>query len=92
MKAILITAAFAVLSVGTVAVSATSANAYVACNKAGECWHVDNRYHYREPGIVVHPDNWYFHRDWEHDKAYRYRSEDHHRDRGFWRDGVWVHF
>src|SRR5579872_6358849 len=79
------------LGSGVVALSAGTAQAYVACNKSGECWHVDNRYKYREPGIVVHPDDWYFHRDWDKDKSMRWRNEEH-RDRGFWRNGVWVHF
>ena len=91
MKKILLSAALAAISIGTVAVSAGAANAYVACNRAGDCWHVDNRYHYREPGIVVHPDDWYFHRDWDHAKDYRWRREEH-RERGFWRNGVWVAF
>ncbi len=92
MKTMLAAAALAALSLGTVALSAGSANAYVACNKSGECWHVDNRLHYKEPGIVVHPDSWYFHNDWDHDKDHKWRREEHHRDRGFWRNGVWVTF
>jgi hypothetical protein len=92
MKSILITTVLGALGAGTLVLSATASNAAVVCNKAGECWHADNRMKYREPGIVVHPDTWYFHRDWDHDKDYRWRAENHHRDRGFWRNGVWITF
>lgn len=92
MRKIIATAVLAALGAGTVAFSATSASAYIACNRAGDCWHVDRRYHYREPRIVVHPDDWYFHRDWDHDRDHHWRREDHSRERGFWRDGVWVTF
>lgn len=92
MKKKIVTAAvLAALSAGTLAFSAGSASAYVACNGAGECWHVDSHYRYREPGIVVHPDDWYFHNNWDHGR-YHWRAEDHHRERGFWRNGVWVTF
>jgi hypothetical protein len=91
MKKIVVTAVLAAFGVGALAFSAGSASAYVACNRAGECWHVDNRYHYKEPGIAVHPDDWYFHRDWDKDKDHHWRHEEHH-DRGFYRNGVWVTF
>jgi hypothetical protein len=91
MKLIVLSTVLATLSAGTLAFSAVSAKAYTVCNRAGECWHTDSRYKYREPGITVHPDDWYFHRDWDHDKAYRWRHEEH-RDRGYYRDGVWIHF
>ena len=90
MKKIVIAAVLGALSAGPLAVSATSASAAVVCNRAGECWHTDARYRYREPGIVVHPDDWYFHQTWDRD--HRWRTEDHHRERGFWRNGVWVTF
>lgn len=90
-KKIVAAAVLAALSAGALALSATSASAYVACNHTGECWHVDQRYHYREPGIVVHPDDWYFHNNWDHGR-YHWRAEEHHHDRGFWRNGVWVTF
>ena len=91
MKAVILTTVLAALGAGTLVFSATSASAYTVCNRAGECWHTDARYKYREPGIAVHPDDWYFHRDWDHDKDHRWRHEEH-RDRGYYRDGVWIHF
>jgi hypothetical protein len=72
------------------ALSAGPANAYVVCN-AHECWHTHARYRYREPGLVVHPDDWYFHNRWDEHGPYRWRG-DYHRDRGFWRNGVWITF
>jgi hypothetical protein len=87
-------AAFALavgLGAGALALTAGSAQAYVVCNAHNECWHVDKRYQYREPGIVVHPDDWYFHRDWDDKSPNRWRHEEH-RERGFWRNGVWITF
>ncbi len=81
-----------VLGLGGVAVTAAPASAYVACNAAGECWHVDKRYTYAPAvGVIVHhPDDWYFHRDWAHDHTYQWRE--HHEGRGYYRNGVWVTF
>jgi hypothetical protein len=71
--------------------SAGSASAYVACNAAGECWHTDHRYHYT-PSVRVqmHPDDWYFHRDWQRDKTMQWRE--HHEGRGYYRSGIWIPF
>jgi hypothetical protein len=90
MKLIVLTTVLATLSAGTLALSAVSAKAYTVCNRAGECWHADARYKYHEPGIVVHPDDWYFHQDWDHGD-HHWRHEEH-RDRGYYRNGVWIHF
>ncbi len=71
-----------------IALSATGASAYVACNGAGECWHVHRHGAYTYPptfGVVVHPDNW----RWAHTERYRWHE---HAGRGYWRDGVWVRF
>ena len=69
----------------------SSASAYVVCNHDGDCWHSDNRYHYHsDVRVDVHPDTWYFHRDWDHDNQYKWRG--HHEGRGYWRNGVWVTF
>ena len=72
------------------ALSATGASAYIACNRDGDCWHTETRGHYPGTGYSYHPDDWYFHQTW--DKDHRWRAEEHHRDRGFWRNGVWVTF
>ncbi|HLJ51995.1 MAG TPA: hypothetical protein VKT24_01345 [Rhizomicrobium sp.] len=91
MKTMAKLAGAALLSAAAFAISAGSAAAYVVCNAEGDCWHTDNRYHYR-PGVHVefHPDSWYFHRDWDNDRDRHWRG--HHEGRGYWRNGVWVTF
>jgi len=91
MKLIVLGTVVAALGAGALAFSAGSASAYTVCNRAGECWHTDARYKYHEHGIVVRPDSWYKARDWDHEKHYRWRSEEHH-DRGYYRNGVWITF
>ncbi len=84
-----ITAALAgLMAAGAVTATATSASAYIVCNRAGDCWHT----HYRPaygPGYVRHDDDWYFHRDWDADHSYRWRR-DWHDGRGYWDNGAWV--
>lgn len=90
MKIILAAAALASVVAGAaVSLSATPASAYVACNRWGECWHVEHRYRY-DPGlgVVHHPDHWYFHQRWDNDHHWR----DYHDGRGYYRDGAWVAF
>lgn len=65
---------------------ATSASAYVVCNREGDCWHVNRHYTYKpEFGIVVHPNSW----RWGVNERYRWRE---HVGRGYWRNGVWIRF
>jgi hypothetical protein len=79
-------AAAAVLGASAVALTATSASAYIACNANGTCWHVRNHYVYHpEFGVVVHPDGW----RWGASDHYTWRE---HRGRGYWRNGVWITF
>lgn len=75
----------------TIALSAAPAFAEVVCNRDGDCWHTDHRYNY-EPnlGIVVHPDDWYFHQRWDRDDRRHWR--DYHEGRGYYRGGVWIPF
>ena len=86
MKTIAKLASAALLGAAAVAIAATSASAYVVCNREGECWHTKDRYAYRaEYGVVVHPDNW------------RWRARDHyvfrdHKGRGYWHNGIWITF
>lgn len=76
---------------GAVGLSAGSASAYVVCNNAGECWHTDHHYRYgHDVQIQVHPDDWYFHRDWAHDNDHHWR--DYHQGRGYYRNGAWITF
>jgi hypothetical protein len=76
------------LGVGALVASSVTASAYVACNRDGDCWHTDSRYH--APGIHFdfHPDDWYFHRHWDSDREHHWRE--YHEGRGYYRGGVWV--
>jgi hypothetical protein len=86
-KFVLMSVAAAGLGASALALSATGASAYIACNDAGDCWHTDTRY--SPPGVTFayHPDDWYFHRHWGDD---RYHWRDYHEGRGYYRGGVWV--
>lgn len=77
-----------VLAAGAVTATATSASAYIVCNRAGDCWHT----HYRPtygPGYYRHNDDWYFHRNWDGDRDHHWRQEQHD-ERGYWDNGAWV--
>ena len=66
------------------------ASAYIVCNREGDCWHTEARYH--QPGIRFdyHPDDWYFHRHWEAERNRHWR--DYREGNGYWRNGVWITF
>ena len=86
-KKLLVQSAFAaLLGAGAIAATASPAAAYIACNRHGDCWHVQDRYDYHPSwGITVHPDNW----RWRRHHHYHWRE---HTGRGYWRSGVWVTF
>ena len=86
MKKLLLQSAFAALiGAGALAATATSASAYIACNRAGDCWHTHDRYRYPSGfGIVVHRDNWHW-------RGHHYRWHEH-EGRGYWRNGLWITF
>ena len=76
----------AVLAVGLLSASVTTASAAVVCNREGDCWHVKHAYRYKPTfGVVVHPNNW----RWAENEHYTWRE---HRGRGYWRNGAWVRF
>ena len=89
---------FRTLILGTIAGAgalmalAAPASAYISCNREGDCWHVDERYH--QPGITFnyHPDDWYFHRHWGDGDRDHMRWRDSHEGHGYWRNGVWITF
>jgi hypothetical protein len=90
-KTLAMAAVAALMSVGVLATTVGSASAYVACNGSGDCWHTDQRYAYNPGfGVQIHPDNWYFHHDWDHDGDHHWRN--HHDGRGYYRSGVWIGF
>ncbi|HWF65122.1 MAG TPA: hypothetical protein VN685_10965 [Rhizomicrobium sp.] len=76
------------LSLGSLIAAAAPASAYVVCNRDGDCWHTDRRV--AAPGLRFdyHPDDWYFHRDWDRDNDRHWRG--YHEGRGYWRGGVWI--
>jgi hypothetical protein len=87
MKKALVAAAFAaLLTAGTVALTATTASADVVCNNEGDCWHTHEHYAY-PPGVTIqiHPDNW----KWGDKDKFAFREHD---GRGYWRGGVWIGF
>jgi hypothetical protein len=72
---------------GALAITSTAASAFVACNAAGECWHVRERYVYPNPsGVVMHDDGWVF------DRPGFYRWVHDHPGRGYWVKGHWHRF
>jgi hypothetical protein len=81
----------ALVSTGALAAFAAPASAYIACNRDGDCWHTETRY--ERPGVRFdyHPDDWYFHERWE-DRGRRHWRSDYHRDRGYYRNGIWITF
>lgn len=86
MKSTVKLAAAAILGVGTLVLTATSASAVIVCNQEGECWHVHRHYAYQPAfGLVVHPDSW----RWGPGEHYVWRE---HPGRGYWRGGVWISF
>jgi hypothetical protein len=86
MKTTIKLAAAALFGAGMLALSAGSASAAVACNGAGECWHVRGHYTYPpEAGIVIHPEGW----KWGPTEHFAWRD---HAGRGYWRNGIWVKF
>lgn len=88
MKIGTVSAIAATVAAAGLALSASSASAYIACNGEGACWHVHRHANYNyDPavGIVVHPDNW----RWGANDHYTWRE---HSGRGYWRNGAWVKF
>jgi hypothetical protein len=79
---------FAASAISALAALTIPASAYVACNHEGDCWHTEDRV--AVPGVTfdIHPDDWYFHRNWEGDREHHWRA--YHEGRGYWRNGVWV--
>ncbi len=70
-----------VMGTGMLAVSATSASAYVACS-GNTCWHVKERYEYpKESRVIIHEDSW---------KAGPSITFREHEGRGYWKGDVWT--
>ena len=76
---------------GALMAFAAPASAYIACNREGDCWHVDSRYDRPAIRFEYHPDDWYFHRSWR-ERGDRMRWRDYREGHGYWRNGVWITF
>jgi hypothetical protein len=76
----------AAMGAGLMAATMSTASAYVACNRDGDCWHTETRG--RAPGVRFdyHPDDWYFHQKWDDRRHFR----DYHEGRGYYRGGIWI--
>jgi hypothetical protein len=86
MKTTVKLAVAAILGASALAFAASDAAAAIACNAAGECWHIHRAWGYpAEAGIVIHPDGW----KWATGGKFVWRE---HVGRGYWRDGVWIRF
>jgi hypothetical protein len=86
MRKFVTAAAAAAVGLTALMASTVGASAAIACNAAGECWHVKARYAYRpEFGVVVHENNW----RWGPNEHFVWRE---HPGRGYWRNGVWIRF
>ena len=78
------------MAAGAVTATASSASAYIVCNRAGDCWHSHDRAapgygpgYVRSPRrLVLSP------RLGQGDPHYRWHEW--HEGRGYWRDGAWV--
>jgi hypothetical protein len=85
-------ALLASLAGGAVAFSATSASAYVACNRYGECWRVRERYttYPNTLGMVFYDDAWW--QQHRHNHHYHWRKDRDDDDRGYYLHGHWRTF
>ena len=81
MKSTVKLLAGAAAGIALLALTATSASAYLACS-ANVCWHTHDRYHYpHHARVVVHADTWH------HGPSITIRE---HEGRGYWHGGEWT--
>jgi hypothetical protein len=86
MKTMIKLATAAILGASALVFTVGGASAEIACNAAGECWHIRHAMRYPpEAGIVIHPEGW----RWGPMEHFTWRE---HVGRGYWRNGVWVRF
>jgi hypothetical protein len=83
MKSIAKLVSAALLGAAAVAVTTTSASAYIVCNHEGECWHTAHPFRYPPNTVYIHPEGW----SWRANEHYRWHEHD---GRGFWRGGIWI--
>ena len=78
----------ALIGAGSLAAAASTASAYVACTREGDCWHTETRVRVPNVRFDYHNDDWYFHQKWDRDHHWR----DYHEGRGYYRNGLWIQF
>jgi len=78
-----------VVAGGALAAASVPALADVACNRWGECWHVNNHYtnYPAQLGVVFHDDAWRA----AHHSHYHWRA-DRPDDHGYYSHGSWHPF
>lgn len=86
----------AALSIAGAFVFATPASAHVVCNRMGDCWSIHANVRYpSDPGIRTYSDRYadegYRQRRWGN-IGRTWRGNDHDRDHGAYRNGVWFNF
>jgi hypothetical protein len=83
------------IGVSSIAATTTTASAYVACNRYGDCWQTTQRYHYPVHLSVRYrdgSDNYWRHYWRRHHHGYRWHDEGN-RDNGYWdSDRSWHNF
>lgn len=92
--------AAAIAAACVVGATASPASARVVCNRYGDCWRTNTTVVYpRYLGVRVYGDRYadeaYRERQWRpmhRHRHWRWHDEDHLRDRGAWRNGVWIPF
>ena len=86
----------AFVTLGGIASFSSAASAHVVCNRAGDCWstHANVRYP-RNLGVRTYSDRYadegYRQQRWRGNNR-TWRDENHDRDRGAYRNGIWFNF
>ena len=86
LKQSLLATAFAI---GGIVATADNASAYVACNRARDCWHTDSRVHFPGVRLTFHPDNWWDHHKSNHHYIWHDLDTGHDWHHGYWDHGTW---
>ena len=88
-SALLKGAMISAVAIGALAATASVASADVACNRAGECWHVKDHYtnYPAQLGVMFHDDDWAA----KHHRHHHWRA-DRDDDHGYYDHGNWHPF
>jgi hypothetical protein len=89
MKSVKYTLLAGALALTGIVSSTTNASAYVVCNRFGDCWHTDNRVHFRGVRLTFHRDNWWDHHKANHHYTWHEIDGSHDWHHGYWDHGTW---